>query len=372
MVKGFDFSFNQKNVDYHRVKEAGYDFGIIRAGFGNDALQEDKQFKTHMDGCLNAGIGVGNYWMSYSRTVEEARQEARALLKVIKPYHGKITYPLYFDWEGDSWRYCVENGVQPTKELISAMAEAFCLELEANGYWAGIYTNLNYYKNYFDPKVIGRFTVWLADYVGEPDFQCDMQQSSSEGHIDGVNGNVDINICTRDFPREITGQCMQGLVPTNEGTEEVTEDNSPIIISYQGWDDVKNQWLPNVTGADENDHVNGYAGKAGDDICAVFASLSRGNITLRTHTLPPKTIDAGHQWLPEVTNREDFAGIYNVPIDGIMGKIDVPGKTLHIKAHLRDENRWLGDITGYDPKDKLYGYSGVIGHPIDKIMMWID
>lgn len=133
---------------------------------------------------------------------------------------------------------------------------------------------------------------------------------------------------------------------------------SKIDITYQVWDDVKNAWLPNVTNAED------YAGIFGHDVCAVFANLSSGNVIYRVHY-------KGGKWLPEVTNRSDYAGLFNKPIDGFMIRTDT-GKTIHYRVHLRRTGKWLPWVTGYSTADSNNGYAGIFGQEIDAIRIYID
>lgn len=130
---------------------------------------------------------------------------------------------------------------------------------------------------------------------------------------------------------------------------------SKIDITYQVWDDVKNAWLPNVTNAED------YAGIFGHDVCAVFANLSSGNVIYRVHY-------KGGKWLPEVTNRNDYAGLFNKPIDGFMIRTDT-GKTIRYRVHLRRTGKWLPWVTGYNIKDSDNGYAGILGQEIDGIQI---
>ena len=129
----------------------------------------------------------------------------------------------------------------------------------------------------------------------------------------------------------------------------------PIQVTYQVWDDVKNGWLPNVT----ND--TDYAGIFGHDVCAVFASLSQGNIFYSVHR-------KGGKWLPTVCNRRDYAGLFGKPIDGLTMRTDT-GKTLHYAVHLRKKKKWLPFVTGCDISDPNNGYAGIIGQEIDAIQI---
>lgn len=132
-----------------------------------------------------------------------------------------------------------------------------------------------------------------------------------------------------------------------------------VDVTYQTWDDIKNTWLPNVKNRED------YAGIFGHDVCAVYANLSKGNITYAVHGSESK------KWYPAVTNREDYAGIFNEPIDGLMMKTD-SGHTLHYRVHLRAKNQWLPDVTGYDINDGNNGYAGIFGQEIDAVEIWLD
>ena len=51
-----------------------------------------------------------------------------------------------------------------------------------------------------------RFTKWVAQYYSKCEYtgaHLDIWQYSSKGSVPGINGNVDMNECYRDFPAEI-------------------------------------------------------------------------------------------------------------------------------------------------------------------------
>lgn len=130
-----------------------------------------------------------------------------------------------------------------------------------------------------------------------------------------------------------------------------------IDVTYQTWDDSKNKWLPNVKNKED------YAGIFGHSVCAIYANLSYGNITYQVHT-------KGGKWLGEIKNREDYAGIYNKPIDAIRMKTDT-GKTIYYRVHLKTKNKWLGWISGYSITDSKNGYAGILGQEIDAIQIYV-
>lgn len=131
-----------------------------------------------------------------------------------------------------------------------------------------------------------------------------------------------------------------------------------IDVTYQVWDDVKNDWLPSVKNLED------YAGIFGHDICCLLANLSRGNIFYKVHT-------KGGKWLPEVKNREDYAGLFNKPIDALCIRTDT-GKTVKYAVHLRQSRRWLPFVSGYNTADSNNGYAGILGQEIDAVKIYIE
>ena len=102
------------------------------------------------------------------------------------------------------------------------------------------------------------------------------------------------------------------------------------------------------------------AGIYGHDVCCIYANVSKGNVFYKVHY-------KGGKWLPEVKNRNDYAGLYNKPIDGFMIKSDV--RQLTYRVHLRRSNKWLPWVTGYNQNDSNNGYAGILGQEIDAIQI---
>ena len=76
------------------------DYVIAQAGYGRYASQVDAEFERNYAECKKHKIPVGAYWFSYAVSPDDARQEARACMEVLK---GKqFEYPIYFDIEGSA------------------------------------------------------------------------------------------------------------------------------------------------------------------------------------------------------------------------------------------------------------------------------
>ena len=75
--KGVDISSVNGDVDIQKIKDAGYDFVMIRCGFGSDIKsQDDSQFENNVRKCEKIGMPWGTYLYSSALTVDEAKSEA--------------------------------------------------------------------------------------------------------------------------------------------------------------------------------------------------------------------------------------------------------------------------------------------------------
>lgn len=98
VLKGVDVSRHQGVVDWKKVKAAGIDFAVIRAGYGRYDTQIDSRFKANIEDAKAAGIKyIGVYWYSYAVTAAEGAVEADVCLRAIEPYRDMITLPVFFD-----------------------------------------------------------------------------------------------------------------------------------------------------------------------------------------------------------------------------------------------------------------------------------
>ena len=88
-IKGLDVSEFQGEINWERVKNAGYQFAMIRAGYGFNTI--DKQFQRNASECNRIGLPIGVYWFCYAVSPETAIQEADGCLRTIRNY--RIDYP---------------------------------------------------------------------------------------------------------------------------------------------------------------------------------------------------------------------------------------------------------------------------------------
>lgn len=206
-IKGIDVSKWQGDINFAKVKAAGYDFVIIRAGFGRYISQKDPYFEQNYARAKAAGLNVGAYWYSYAVNVAQAQEEARICLEVLS---GKqFEMPIYFDLEEP-------NAFDRGRSVCSEMVKAFCNALEKAGYFAGLYISRSYLQNYITDEVAKRYTLWVAEYGPRLNYSGDvgMWQYSSGGKVNGVIGNVDMDECYIDYPAVIKKGGFNGFTGT--------------------------------------------------------------------------------------------------------------------------------------------------------------
>ena len=236
LYKGVDISKYQ-SINWNKVNLNEIDFVIIRAGLGFKT--EDKMFKSHIENAIKLKIPVGIYWFSYAGTVEHARQEAESCLKIIAPYKDKIVFPVFFDWENESYNYVVKNyKITPTKQLVSDMAIMFMETVKKAGYKVGNYNSVSYLNTYFDNRVKDNYDTWVAHVRsgGQPlektsyKGKYTIHQYSWVGRPSGFLNDTDMNYCYVDY---IGGKNTTPVTPTNTTyLIDYKKEQATKVVSY--------------------------------------------------------------------------------------------------------------------------------------------
>lgn len=217
-LKGIDISHYNAPIDWNKVKNQ-INFAILKLGNigDNKKFWLDDTFENNYNACKSLGIPVGVYVYSYTNNVDNAKIAGQEVANYVKNLN--LELPVYIDMEDNEIK--VEG-----KERLSQLVIVFNEEIEKVGKWAGVYANLDWFKNYLSEDIRKRFTTWIAhvEYSNDLDKykgQYDMFQYSWKGHVDGIkgnNGNVDMNILYRDLISEIKGESKPIKEP--EGSDE--------------------------------------------------------------------------------------------------------------------------------------------------------
>lgn len=191
---GIDVSKWNGDIDWDRVKNAGVEFAIVRAGYRGSVsgtLVEDACFAANMRGAAASGVPVGVYFFTQAINEVEAVEEASVVISLMREH--KIDYPVFIDTEGAGGSGRADSLDPETRTLV---CEAFCSTIENAGYEAGVYASRNWYNNNLYTQRLENYCIWLAEYRSAPLYQgyYQMWQYTSKGKIDGISGNVDMNI----------------------------------------------------------------------------------------------------------------------------------------------------------------------------------
>ena len=187
---GIDVSHWQGDIDFNKVKSSKVEFAYIRVGRGNgigkDYILDDK-FKTNIKGFNKVGIPVGVYFYSSANSLNDARREAKWILKQIKKYD--VSLEVVFDWENwdDFQKYNLSF------YNLTEVANEFSKTIEKAGYKSMVYSSKNYLESmWYDINS----DVFLAHYTDKTDYKGKYKvwQICNNGKVKGIKSSVDIDI----------------------------------------------------------------------------------------------------------------------------------------------------------------------------------
>ena len=212
--EGLDISEHQAGIDLQKIKDAGFDYVIIRAGVKLNAgtNRKDHNFEDFYAQARKVGLDVGTYYYSQAKTPNQAIEEAKCFIEYIKGK--KFEYPVYLDFESSSVKDAL--GASPTK--ATEICYAFMDTMRDAGCLVGLYGYASWfddgYKGWMASKLNNdmgkKYEFWMANYFNnmlpENDRTKDyknkygMYQYTSSKTISGWDGKLDHNVCYKDYP----------------------------------------------------------------------------------------------------------------------------------------------------------------------------
>lgn len=235
LARGIDISYHQYKkdesgtyipLDFAKIKASGIDYVIIR--ICDPRIGIDPTFEMSYNGAKEAGLHVGAYIFSRAVTVREAQLEAQLVTSAIGGK--KFEYPIYLDLEDTD-----ENiAACPRPEEYTEICMEFFSNLQSNGYYTGLYLNNTWLSEKVQTEtVLQKFDVWYARYPAEPTAEpawdiekygahLGMWQYSDSGSVDGIEGNVDMLLCYKDYPRIISEYKLNGYNDTSDTVNTVS------------------------------------------------------------------------------------------------------------------------------------------------------
>lgn len=186
--KIIDISKWQGNIDFDALKNE-VSLVIARASCGSD---KDIRFDEYAKAMNERGIPFGVYCYSYAGDDAKAKDEAQKLVKYASPYN-----PLFYVMDAEE------------AKINNSSIKAFANELRAQtNAKIGCYCANHRYAAYGYASVQNLFDfTWIPSYGSnngtiegskKPAHFCDLWQYASTARINGISGNVDVNIITGD------------------------------------------------------------------------------------------------------------------------------------------------------------------------------
>lgn len=194
---GVDLSKQNGDVNFNSMKAAGVDYVMIRLGgrgYSTGQISLDENFKKNIEGAAAAGLDIGVYFYSQAISQEEAIQEVNFVIQNLEPYRANVKYPIAFDMEfvaNDTAR--IDSF---TKDEKTNIATSFLESVKAAGYVPMIYGDKEWLIKEIDLARLQSYDVWLVQEQELPDYpyQFTMWQYSTEGVVNGVSGDANLNI----------------------------------------------------------------------------------------------------------------------------------------------------------------------------------
>jgi len=201
--KGIDVSKYQGEIDWEAVKNDGVDYAIIRVGirgYSEGGIVEDEFFRQNIEGAIANEVPVGVYFFTQAVNEEEALEEADFVIEMLQGY--QLAYPVYLDIEDVKKENCRTNGL--TVEERTNNAKVFLERIREAGYEPALYGNMKSFLLMVDLASLEQYDKWFAGYTLPVYYPYDykMLQYSEKGRVAGVPGQVDVNICFKDYEGE--------------------------------------------------------------------------------------------------------------------------------------------------------------------------
>ena len=361
-INGIDVSKWQKDINWEKVKKSGIEFAIIRIGHrwsGSGKIELDPYFIKNIEGAHKAGIDVGVYFFTQATTAKEAREEAEFVVKQLKPYSKWLKYPVYFDLESTSSDRI--GRAKLTTKQKTELCKAFCDTINKNGYVAGIYTYYLYYLQQLNMDELKKYDIWLARSSNEPSYKgklfphdYSMWQYYCRGSVDGINGNVDMDIFyVKSAPEKMNGLKQTAIsdnaialswnaISNIDGYELVRMDKNGNEIETITTTETTYS-LENLTnGTDERFKVRAYSLK--NDGTKTYGDFSS---TLKVRTLPGK--------VESVAQKECDSTSATIEWDAVEGASGYRIRTFDVSAQQYvtkgTTTKTSYKVTGLEPKE---------------------
>lgn len=188
---GVDVSSCQNKIDWKKVKAENISFACLRSTKKNGTT--DEQFEANLKGCIDNKIDYSCYKYSYATTEDEIIFEANSVINLLK--NRKMT--IWLDLEEKKQLEAIG------KAGVNKLAKIFINKVQNAGFDVGIYCNLDWFNNVIDSELKSKYKIWIARYgknngIFDESYKPNKGefawQYSSKGSVNGINGDVDLDV----------------------------------------------------------------------------------------------------------------------------------------------------------------------------------
>lgn len=216
--QGVDISKWQKGIKLRDLKNAGYEFAILRGAYTGYGKERDKNKDICFDEFYNQAkeceLPIGVYYYSCANTKQGGIDEANFLYE--NGLKGrKFEYPIYIDVEDVHWQ--LDNKKNVTDAIIG-----FCETLENKQYFVGVYASLSWFKSRIETSRLEAYTKWVAAWRDEKPYftwnAFDLWQKSNATPFGKYS--IDVDVGYKDFPMIIKRAGLNGYKESSESVNK--------------------------------------------------------------------------------------------------------------------------------------------------------
>ena len=194
MKKIVDLSEFNSVTDWGKLRTS-CDGVILRVGFrgyGSGNIVYDEKFKKSFEAVKNYKIPFSIYFTTQAINEVEAKEEAGFCIRTLNGT--KTNFPVFIDSEDCGGGLGRADGWKLNKEQRTNVLKAFCKEIEANGYKAGVYASCSWLQDRADYTKLINYFLWVAQYSSsEPSIPWDAWQYTSSELVNGIFAGCDVS-----------------------------------------------------------------------------------------------------------------------------------------------------------------------------------
>lgn len=183
------------DINWKQVALDDISFAMVRLGYYDDL---DPYFDENMKGAESVGIKTGVCFYGKAVGVEEAKEEAKYVLDIIKDY--KVSYPVGYDIESPELL-----NKKLSKQQITEQVNAFCEEIEEAGYRVIFFGDNEWLTRYVEIRKIP-YDVWYSRYDFSNNFHNrTIWRCTDRGKVSGIKGSVCLEFSFEDYDDAFEG-----------------------------------------------------------------------------------------------------------------------------------------------------------------------